>query len=122
MINLLFDCTAQPNQNLSLMETKRKVVEVVLFEVNPGYSNEDAKKALSSLNDVVKLYYGFLERTTASNGEGKYIDILYWSDMKSAKAAATDIVKNEKAAAAFTIVKPESVEMYHFDTFNQFEE
>lgn len=122
MINLLFDCTAQPNQNLSLMETKPKVVEVVLFEVNPGYSNEDAKKALSSLNDVVKLYYGFLERTTASNGEGKYIDILYWSDMKSAKAAASDIVKNEKAAAAFTIVKPESVEMYHFDTFNQFEE
>ncbi len=122
MVNLLFNCTAPPNQNTLLMSTKSKVVEVVLFEVNPGYSEEEAKKALTSLNDIVKLYYGFLERTTASNGDGKFVDIIYWSDIKSAKDAASDIIKNEKAAAAFSIIKPESTQLYHFDAFNQFEE
>lgn len=122
MISLLFNCATKPNQNPLLMKTRSKVVEVVLFEVNPGYSQKEAEKALSSLNDVLKLYYGFIERTTAKNGDGKYIDIVYWSDMKSAKDAATDIMKNDIATSVFSIIKPESVQMYHFDTFNQFEE
>ncbi len=122
MVSLLFNCATKLNQNPLLMKTRSKVVEVVLFEVNPGYSNTEAEKALSSLNDVLKLYYGFIERTTAKNGDGKYIDIVYWSDMKSAKDAATDIMKNDIATSAFSIIKPESVQMHHFDTFNQFEE
>ncbi|MCK8520037.1 hypothetical protein M0D21_00545 [Aquimarina sp. D1M17] len=104
------------------MKSEPKVIEVVMFEANPGYSISDIEQALTSLNDVVKLYYGFIERTTASNGEGKYIDIVYWTDMDSAKSAAEDVMKNDKAAKAFEVVKPSSVQMYHFDTFNRFEE
>ncbi len=122
MISLLFNCATKPNQNPVLMKTRSKVVEVVLFEVNPGYSQKEAERALASLNDVLKLYYGFIERTTAKNGDGKYIDIVYWSDMKSAKDAATGIMKNDIATSAFSIIKQESVQMHHFDTFNHFEE
>lgn len=122
MVNLLFNCTTKPGQNNSSMKTTPKVVEVVLFEAYPGYSKEDVKTALASLNDIVKLYHGFVERTTASNGDGKYVDIVYWNDMKSAKAAAEDLTKNQDAAAVFNIIKPESIQMYHFDAFNQFEE
>ncbi|MEW7292034.1 hypothetical protein [Aquimarina sp. 2304DJ70-9] len=122
MVNLLFNCTTKPDQNLSSMKTKPNVVEVVLFEAQKGYTNEEVKIALASLNDIMKLYYGFVERTTASNGEGKYIDIVYWTDMKSAKDAAADVLKNQKAAAVFNVIKPESIQMYHFDAFNRFEE
>jgi hypothetical protein len=104
------------------MKTRSKVVEVVLFEVNPGYSQKEAENALASLNDALKLYYGFIERTTARNKDGKYIDIIYWSDMKSAKEAAKDIIKNDIITTTFNIISSESVQMYHFDTFNQFEE
>ncbi|WP_109300911.1 hypothetical protein [Aquimarina sp. AU474] len=122
MVNLLFNSATKLDQDLMLIKTKPSVVEVVLFEANPGYTEQDVQKALASLNDVLKLYYGFVERTTANNGEGKYIDIVYWTDIKSAKDAASDILKNEKALAVFNVVKQESVEMYHFDAFNQFEE
>ncbi len=122
MINLLFNCTTTPNQNSKPMKTKTNVVEVVLFEAYQGYSKEEVETALASLNNIVKLYYGFVERTTASNGDGKYIDIVYWTDMKSAKDAATDLAKNPEAAAVFNVIKPESIQMYHFDAFNQFEE
>ncbi len=122
MVNLLLNCATKPDQNPSPMKDKSNVVEVVLFETYPGYSANEVETALSSLNDIIKLNYGFIERTTASNGDGKYVDIVYWTDMKSAKKAASDIMKNEKAAAVFNIIKPESTRMYHFDTFNQFEE
>ncbi len=122
MVNLLFNCTTKPDLNLSPMRTKQSVIEVVLFETQHGFSKEEVKIALASLNDIMKLYYGFIERTTASNGEGKYIDIVYWTDMKSAKDAAADVLKNQKAAAVFNIIKPESIQMYHFDAFNRFEE
>lgn len=122
MVNLLFNSITKAEQNFMSMKSEPKVIEVVMFEANPGYSISDIEQALTSLNDVVKLYYGFIERTTASNGEGKYIDIVYWTDMDSAKSAAEDVMKNDKAAKAFEVVKPSSVQMYHFDTFNRFEE
>ncbi len=122
MVNLLFNCTAKQNQNYSSMKTKPNVVEVVLFEAYAGYSKSEVEIALASLNDIVKLQYGFVERTTASNGDGKYIDIVYWTDMKSAKDASTEVMKNKDAQAAFNVIKPESIQMYHFDAFNQFEE
>lgn len=122
MVNLLFNCTTKPDQNLLQMKTKAAVVEVVLFETNPSYSESEARKALASLNDIVKMYYGFVERTTASAKGGKYIDIIYWTDMKSAKEAAQELMKDEQALKAFEVIKQESLQMYHFDTFNQFEE
>ncbi|WP_062058411.1 hypothetical protein [Aquimarina longa] len=122
MINLLFNNTIRTNQNPSSISIKSKVVEIVLFDIHSGYSKAAAEKALSSLNDIIKLYYGFIERITASNGEGKYIDIVYWTDMQSAKDAATDIMNSKKATEIFTIINRESIKMYHFNTFNQFEE
>lgn len=122
MINLLFNCTKEPNQNLILTSHKPKVVEVALFEINKGFTEKETKEALTSLNDAIKLYHGFIERITAKNENGKYVDIIYWKDINSAKAAATDLAQNEKAIAVFSIIKSKSVQMYHFDTFNQFEE
>ncbi|WP_035084087.1 hypothetical protein [Aquimarina latercula] len=104
------------------MKDKPYSIEIVLFEVVPGYSVEQAEKAITSLNDIVKLYDGFIDRTTASNIDGKFIDLLYWTDIKSAKLAGEDIMKNPKALEIFEIIKPESMQMFHMDVFNQFEE
>ncbi len=122
MVNLLFSPTAEPDQNVLSLKNKTNVVEVVLFEVNPNYSKETAENALTSLNDVLKMQDGFIKRTTASTEDGKYIDIVYWTDIKSAKRAAEDVLKNEKAAKVFEVIKPASIQMYHFNVFNQFEE
>ncbi|MEB3346385.1 hypothetical protein U6A24_12990 [Aquimarina gracilis] len=104
------------------MKTNDTVVEVVLFEANPMYSKQEVQNAMASLNEIVKMYYGFLERTTASTDDGRYIDIVYWLDIKSAKEAAEELMKDQQALKAFEVIKQESLQMYHFDTFNQFEE
>ncbi|MBQ4819442.1 hypothetical protein [Aquimarina sp. MMG016] len=121
MVNLFFIYSAKKYQNLIPMKNESSVVEVVLFDINQGYSKEEATQALKSLNEVIKLYYGFIERTTAFNEAGKYIDIIYWKNMKSAKEAAKDMVKNPEAQEAFKVIKPESIQMFHFNSFNQYE-
>lgn len=122
MLSLFLCCASIFSQNQHLMKNKPYTMEVVLFEVNPGYSTEQAQEALTSLNDIVKLYDGFIDRTTASNEDGKFIDLLYWTDSNAAKKASEDIMKNPKAVAIFEIIKPETMQMYHLDVFNQFEE
>ncbi len=122
MVNLLFGCTTESNQNYSPMKTKQSVIEVVVFETYLGYSKKEVEATLTSLNDIVKLQPGFIKRTTANNGDGKYVDVVYWTDIESAKKAATNVMKNPDAVAVFNVIKPESIEIYHLDTFNQFEE
>ncbi|KAA1245993.1 hypothetical protein [Aquimarina sp. RZ0] len=104
------------------MNAKPYVIEVVLFEVNPEYTVEEVKTALTSLNDIVKLYDGFIDRITANNKEGKYIDLVYWDTMESAKKAAETIMKDQKSETIFKVIKSTSVDMYHFNVFNHFEE
>ncbi|WP_378174235.1 hypothetical protein [Aquimarina sp. SS2-1] len=104
------------------MKNKPYTIEVVLFEANPDYSKEEVKTAITSLNDIIKLYDGFIDRTTASNEYGKFIDLLYWTDINAAKKANEDIMKNPEAVAIFEVIKPETMEMYHLNVFNQFEE
>ncbi|WP_299253090.1 hypothetical protein [uncultured Aquimarina sp.] len=104
------------------MKNKPYIIEVVSFEANPKYSEEEIKTALISLNDIIKLYDGFIDRITASDENGNYMDLLYWTDMEAAKKAGDDIMKNAKAVAIFEVIKPETMKMYHLDVFNQFEE
>ncbi len=122
MLSMFLCCATTFSQNNNLMKDKPYSIEIVLFEVMPDYTTEQAKKAITSLNDIVKLYDGFIDRTTASNIDGKFIDLLYWTDIKSAKLAGEDIMKNPKALEIFEIIKPESMQMFHVDVFNQFEE
>ncbi len=122
MLSMFLCCATTFSQNQNLMKSKPYAIEVVLFEVNPGYSKEQAKTALTSLNDIVKLYDGFIDRTTASNDDGRYIDLLYWTDIKAAKMAGESIMKNPEAVAIFQVIQPETMQMFHMDVFNQFEE
>ncbi len=122
MVNLLFNCATTSNRDHLSSEAKPGAVEVVLFDVFEGYSEEQVQNAFTSLNDIIKLYPGFLRRTMAKNEEGKYIDIIYWTNMQAAKTAAAEIMKNQNAVAVFNIIKPETIQMFHFDAFNDFEE
>ncbi len=122
MLSMFLCCATTFSQNQNLMKNKPYAIEVVLFEANPNYSKEEVKTALISLNNIIKLYDGFIDRTTACNEQGNYIDLLYWTDIEAAKKAGEDIMKNPEVVAIFEVIKPESMQMYHLDVFNQFEE
>jgi len=121
MINLLFNYTAKNSKKPVLMTREPSIVEVILFEANPSYSKKEVEKALISFNEIIKVHSGFIERKIANTKDGKYIDILYWNDMNSAKRAGDIINKDPKANELFKVVKQESIQIFHFDTFNSFE-
>ena len=122
MMSILFNPIVSSQYSHEFPINSLPVIEVVLFETNPEYSIEQVKEALSLLNETIKLYKGFIERITASNNEGKYIDILYWKDMECAKQAAEDIIKHPMAIQAFKVIKPESVQILRYESFNSFQE
>ncbi|MBP2831903.1 hypothetical protein J8281_06850 [Aquimarina sp. U1-2] len=122
MVNLLFDCSVKPESHLSIAKTKKSVVEIVVFTPHPKYTEQEIQNALESLNEIIKLYHGFIERTTARTAQGDYVDMLYWTDMKSAKIAAKLLVTDKKASKFFDMIMPESLQMNHYSIFNQFDE
>jgi len=92
------------------------------FSQNTDYTKEQVENALIALNDIIKLYDGFIDRLTANSNTGNYVDILYWTDIVAAKKAGEDILNNPKAVEIFKVIQPSTMQMYHLDVFNQFEE
>lgn len=122
MISVLFSSTFMSDRNSVFTTTPNTVIEVVLFEANPSYSAQQVKEVMTALNDLIKLFPGFIERTTATASEGKYIDIVYWVDIESAKNAADDIMKNPEAQEFFKVINFETIQILHFNSFNQLKE
>jgi len=122
MISMFLCCSSIFNQKEPRMKNKPYTIEIVRFKGNSKYSENQIQQALTALNDIIKLYPGFIDRITASNQEGIYVDLVYWTDMDSAKEAGDDILKNPKAAEIFKVIRPETIQMHHLTVFNQFEE
>lgn len=121
MVNLLFDTEVNPQFTSLISGSIPEVIEIVTFKIRPESSIVSAKKALTTINDIVKLYPGFIKRITGSSKEGRYVDIVYWKNIELAKMAATEIMKDENAIAAFKVIEKETTQIDHFDIFNSFE-
>ena len=69
---------------------------MVTWESENGISKEEAKKSITKLNDFVKKQPGFLARKTALAEDGKFLDIVYWTDLKSATSASEVAMKSKE--------------------------
>lgn len=95
-----------------------KIVEIVLWKAKAGVSTEEAKTAIASLNDFVKTHAGFISRKTALSEDGRFVDIIYWTDLASALAASEKAMQNEKALKVFSTIDEEDMIFQHFEIFN----
>ncbi len=103
-----------PLLNQNSMETKIGQIEIVIFNTKPGYSQEEARAALETLNECVLKFEGFLERKLAQNEKGQWIDIVYWQSKEQALLAAEQIMNDPKALEAFEVIEEEQMQMFHF--------
>ena len=97
---------------------KATVIEMVLFRTNEGVSTKDAQRELTRLNNFVASQAGFISRKTAFSDDGQYLDIVYWTDLKSAKTAAQNSMKNPDAMKIFSIIDEKTQIFEHFQIFN----
>lgn len=67
---------------------KATAIELVVFKIKSGYSKEEARRSLESLNPVLATYKGFLKRTLALSDDGHWMDLVFWETMEDARFAA----------------------------------
>ena len=94
-----------------------KIVEMVLFELNEGVSQAEGKKAMQALSSFVTKSPGFLGRKTSIGEDGQFLDLVYWTDLASAKTASEKVMQDESMIPHFAVIKQESMIFKHFEVF-----
>ena len=98
---------------------KTTVIEMVLFKVNEGVEIEFAKKELIKVNEFLVEQEGFVSRKISISDEGQFLDLVYWTDMNSAMAAANKVMQSADLLKTFSIID-ENTQIYkHFELFNE---
>jgi len=104
------------------MTTTIGTIELVLFKVNEGLSDDEVLKAATALNECVKIEQGFIRRRFAKSEEQNlWMDLVLWTDMESAQKAAKNVMKNETAQHFFSMINESSMQFIHFEPRFEFE-
>ncbi|MCB9363804.1 MAG: hypothetical protein H6587_04470 [Flavobacteriales bacterium] len=114
-----FSCE-QSDKKKSNME-QAKIIEMVMWKSVEGISPEQAKTSITKLNDFVSEQPGFIARKTAIAEDGKFLDIVYWTDLKSAKEASEKAMKTEELMPIFSTIDQKEMVFQHFEIFNGIE-
>jgi len=114
-----FSCE-QSDTKKSNME-QAKIIEMVMWKSVEGISPEQAKTSITKLNDFVSEQPGFIARKTAIAEDGKFLDIVYWTDLKSAKEVSEKAMKTEELMPIFSTIDQKEMVFQHFEIFNGIE-
>ena len=104
------------------MDKESKVVEMVLFKLKEGVTNENAKIALTELNKFIAHRPGFISRTTSVSENNEFLDLVYWTDLKSAVSASEMAMKDPLALKSFEVIDEKTMSFEHFLIFNKKQE
>ncbi len=122
VLTVLIVCSCNnKEQKQSKMNEKATIVEMVLFKTNEGISQETAKKAITELNEFVSKQKGFISRKISISEDNQFLDIVYWTDLESAKTASEKAMENPKTLEIFKIMDEKDMVFKHFSIFNEFE-
>lgn len=127
MKNLIFGLIVLNAVSCNHSDTKKnnmeqaKIVEMVLWKSREGISAEEAKPLITKLNDFLRAQPGFVARKTALAEDGKFLDIVYWTDLTSAKTAAEKAMKNEELIPFISTIDEKEMIFQHFEVFNSIE-
>ena len=91
---------------------------MVMWKSVDGISLTEAKNSITKLNDFVSKQPGFVARKTAWAEDGKFLDVVYWTDLKSAKDASEKAMKTEELMSIFSTIDQKEMVFQHFEIFN----
>lgn len=125
MKNLIIGLTVLTALSCKQSDTKKsnmeqaKIIEMVMWNSVEGINLEDAKKSITKLNEFVSKQPGFVARKTSLAEDGKFLDIVYWTDLNSAKAASEKAMKTEELIPIFSTIDQKEMVFQHFEIFNE---
>ena len=92
-----------------------KVVELVLFKTKPEFNKEDVLRAAKSINPLLQEYAGYVSRKLSITDDGQWMDVVYWTDLESAKKASENILENKLAQKYFGMIDETTMEFSHYN-------
>ncbi len=100
-----------------MSEQSKKVgtIELVIFDTYPQYSKAEVIAAAKAVNPVAEKFDGYIGRKLAVDKNGKWTDIVYWTDLKSAEHAAQEILKSETCQKFFGMINQETMQFMHLE-------
>ena len=93
----------------------KHALEVVEFKLNDGVTTEAFLKELNKTKPFVSSLDGFIERHTAQNHDGLWVDVVKWRDVKSAKEAAKQFASAEEIKGFIMMLNHATIKMQHFE-------
>lgn len=112
----LMGCGKSKQKQMKTLEAKKVgTIELVIFKTKAEYSKAEIIEAAKAVNPIVEQFDGFIGRKLASNDEGIWTDIVYWTDLASAEKASQEVMKSETCKKFFGMIDEESMQFMHLN-------
>ncbi|MBC6417833.1 MAG: hypothetical protein GDA44_03080 [Prochloron sp. SP5CPC1] len=90
------------------------VIELVIFKAKEEISAEALKEAAAKTTPVLQKMDGFLDRELSiAENEEKWVDIVHWQNMNSAKKAAKAFDNEPDCQEFIAMIEAETITMLH---------
>ncbi len=93
-----------------------KVFEIVSFKFKEGISFENQKLSIENLNNVVKMFDGFISRDYYYSEENhRWFDLILWDNIENAKKGSELAMSNQIAMKAFNLMNEKETIFSYYD-------
>jgi hypothetical protein len=93
--------------------TQRPILEMVVFKTVPGVADADLLRASDAVQAWLAEQPGYLHRELAKGEDGRWVDLVHWTRMDHALAAAEQITQQSCAADFMQMLDGASIQMVH---------
>ncbi len=89
---------------------RAEVIEYVTFKALDGVDKQELAGIAIAVNaNLQENYPGFVERTVSLQDDGTWVEVVFWEDMPSAKAALDKFLADPLNKTFLSMVNPDSV-------------
>lgn len=89
------------------------VIELVTYKLKNGVSPDQLAATHEGVNAFLKAQEGFYYRSMSQDEDNTMVDICYWKDMETAKAASDAFMNSPACKQLIELCDMESVVMKH---------
>jgi len=93
-----------------------QAIEVVIFKAKAGVSDAHLRTKAAAVTAILRSMTGFVDRKLGVSENGQYLDIVYWKDPSTAKAAADKAMQIPECLEYFGLIEESQMQFMHFTT------
>jgi heme-degrading monooxygenase HmoA len=98
---------------LSANAAQAETIEVVVFKAKNGVSEKSILNSAEGMLSTLKSWDGFISRELINAGNQKWIDVVHWRDLESAKAAQHKAMESDSCLLFFSFLEENGQQIFH---------